>query len=314
MNAKSLSWLLCTAVCIFGGMHILPSPILLSEALAAQDQGAKSTILSGKIMSTVTRAKVLPFDAIVSEALVQSGQEVQEGTVLMKYSLTEEAQRALDKEMLLGANTEETKAQILALQSQLTSLRAQSNTARQLASAGLGSNQASARSASEVRLLEQRITLLQQKLNKQEENFKRRLDELSDYYGAPITPNAPLPTQLELKAPMDGHVLSVAATVQPGAVLARGAAPILVGKMNPMRIQVQVFEGELARIKVGDSASVTIPSLNDKVFQAKVAQISWTSSDLDVAKASYFTVELTIPNPKLELKPGFKAIVQFGGK
>ncbi len=283
------------------------------QAAAATGEQAKSTILSGKIVSAVTRAKAVPFAGIITEILVKPGQQVQEGDVLMKYSLIEKAQRALEKEMLIGSNTEGTVAQILSLQGQLNALRAQSNTARQLASAGLGSNQASARSASEVALLEQRLTLSRQTLHKQEENFKRRLDELSEYYGVPITPSKPLPKELMLKAPMAGHILSVAATAQPGAVIPANNAPILVGKMNPMRIQVQVFEGELSRIKVGDNATVTIPSLKDKVFQATVAQISWTSSDLSVAAASYFTVELTIPNPDLELKPGFKAIVQFGG-
>ena len=34
---------------------------------------------------------------------------------------------------------------------------------------------------------------------------------------------------------------------------------------------------------------------------------------MNVANPSYYTVELTVPNPDLELKPGFKAIVRFSG-
>ena len=33
---------------------------------------------------------------------------------------------------------------------------------------------------------------------------------------------------------------------------------------------------------------------------------------MDVAQPSYYTVELTVPNSRLELKPGFKALVRFG--
>ena len=33
---------------------------------------------------------------------------------------------------------------------------------------------------------------------------------------------------------------------------------------------------------------------------------------MDVAQPSYYTVELTVPNSQLELKPGFKALVRFG--
>ncbi len=282
------------------------------SSLSYAAESTQSTILSGKIISTVTRAKALPFNAIIEEVLVKSGQEVGTNEILLKYSLTEEAERTLLKELARGAGTEDTHAQILTLQSQLSNLKAQSNKARQLAAAGLGSSQASARSASEVKLLQERITLLQQTLSKQETAYKQRLDELSDYFGTPVTGAANLPKLLVLTSPMDGHILSVAANVQAGAQLPMGAAPILVGKMNPMSIQIQVFEGEIGRIKVGSKASVTIPSLQDKAFEATVSQIAWTSTSLDVSQPSYYTVQLTIPNPNLELKPGFKAIVEFG--
>ncbi len=303
-------------IIFFGAALILNSaltPNFLHSPVNAAESQQRSTILNGKIISTVTRAEAFPFDAVITEVLVAPGQQVSKDDILIKYSLSDDAQRALDKEMLLGAGTEDTSAQILSLQSELSKLQAESNTARQLASAGLGSSKASVRRASEVRFLEERITLLRQTLGKEEEKFKHRLDELSDYYGVPIKSKSPLPTELVLTSPMDGHVLSVAGTAQVGALLSKGAKPILIGTMDPMLIQIQVFEGELGSIKVGDSAKVTIPSLQDKIFQAKVAKISWTSSDLNVAAASYFTVELSIPNPDLELKPGFKAIVTFDG-
>ncbi len=288
--------------------------LLAATPLGYAAEVSQSTILSGKIVSTVTRAKVLPFNAIVQEVLVAPGQKVTTDEVLMKYTLSEEAERDLQKELLQGAGTENTKAQILTLRSELANLKAQSNKARQLAEAGLGSKQASARSASEVRLLEERIVLMQQTLNKEEEAFAQRLEELSSHFGTPVKGTHSLPKVLMLTSPMDGHVLSVGAQVQEGAQLGAGSRPILVGKMDPMGIQVQVFEGEIGRIKVGNSATVTIPSLGDKVFEATVSKIAWTSSSMDVAQPSYFTVELTIPNKDLELKPGFKAIVEFSGK
>ncbi len=272
---------------------------------------ARTTILSGKIVSTVTRAKMLPFNGIVEEVLVLPGQEVAKNEVLMKYSLTDEAKRALQRELLHGANTEGTSAQILALQSQLSALKAESNKARQLAAAGLGSSKASVRSATEVKNLQERMELLEQTLQKSIESHKQRLDELSEYFGSPVNGAKDLPKILVLTSPMDGHVLSVASNVQEGALLGAGSAPIIVGKMDPMSIQVQVFEGEIGRIQVGNKATVTIPSLGDKNFEATVSQIAWTSSNLAVDQPSYFTVELTIPNPQLELKPGFKAVVQF---
>ena len=37
----------------------------------------------------------------------------------------------------------------------------------------------------------------------------------------------------------------------------------------------------------------------------------WLSTDMNVANPSYYNVELTVPNPDLILKPGFKAVVRF---
>ena len=66
-------------------------------------------------------------------------------------------------------------------------------------------------------------------------------------------------------------------------------------------------------ISEGDSVAVEIPSLGNKAFTGKVTEISWVSNDMSVANPSYYTVEITVPNPDLELKPGFKAVVRFGG-
>ena len=71
-------------------------------------------------------------------------------------------------------------------------------------------------------------------------------------------------------------------------------------------------DGDLGRIKEGGHARVEIPSLGDKVFAATITEISWISTNMDVAQPSYYTVELTVPNSQLELKPGFKALVRFG--
>ncbi|MBQ1539560.1 MAG: efflux RND transporter periplasmic adaptor subunit, partial [Desulfovibrio sp.] len=77
---------------------------------------------------------------------------------------------------------------------------------------------------------------------------------------------------------------------------------------------VPVYEGDIGAVKVGDKAVVQIPSLQDRKFEATVKDIDWISSDMNVASASYYTVKLTIPNPDLLLKPGFKAVVRFGSR
>ena len=150
-------------------------------------------------------------------------------------------------------------------------------------------------------------------IQKSEQNFAARLEELSGYFGTPIKEGERLPASLTLTSPIDGYVLSLDATLNPGSLLAAGTTPVRVGRLDPVLIQVPVYEAEISGIKAGDSVEVEIPSLNNKKFNGTVNEISWVSNDMSVSNPSYYTVELTVPNPGLELKPGFKAVVRFKG-
>ena len=275
--------------------------------------GAGATILTGKVVTTVTRAVPVPFNAVVDDVLVKPGQAVEKGAPLMRYHLQEEAERVLQREVTTGAATEDLKGQVLDLERRLAETAAQRNKARQLAASGLGSAQASSRLEDDVHSLQRRIELLKVTIQKSEKNFSARLEELSGYFGTTIKEGERLPASLTLTAPIDGYVLSLDATLYAGSLLAGGATPIRVGKLDPVLIQVPVYEAEVSGIKAGDSVEVEIPSLNSKKFVGTVNEISWVSNDMSVSNPSYYSVEITVPNPNLELKPGFKAVVRFKG-
>lgn len=269
------------------------------------------TILTGKVVTTVTRAAPLPFNAIVEEVMVKPGDPVQAGSPLLRYRLQDEAERILQREVTMGAGTEQLKSQVLDMQRQLAAYEADRNKTRQLVSSGLGSKQALSRMEDNVDSLKNRIELTREIIRKNESNFKARLEELSGYYGETIREGGRLPDILTLVSPISGYVLSMAPGLNPGQLLMAGAAPIQVGQLNPVLIQVPVYEAEINNIRVGDTADIEIPSLNNRQFKGIVSEISWISSDMNVANPSYYTVELTVPNPDLILKPGFKAIVRF---
>lgn len=293
----------------------LAAPICRSAAIAAENGsiGSGATILTGKVVTTVMRAVPVPFNAIVDEVLVKPGEAVAKGAPLVRYHLQEEAERVLQREVTTGAATEDLKGQVLDLERKLAETSAQRNKARQLAASGLGSAQASSRLEDDVHSLKRRIELLRATIQKTEQNFAARLEELSGYFGTPISEGERLPAVLTLTSPIDGYVLALDATLNPGSLLAAGSAPVRVGRLDPVLIQVPVYEAEISGIKAGDSVEVEIPSLNNKKFNGKVNEISWVSNDMSVSNPSYYTVELTVPNPALELKPGFKAVVRFKG-
>lgn len=289
------------------GLFLFAAIMCCSAAAYASDV----TILTGKVVTTVSRAVPMPFNSIVDKVLVKPGDPVEHGTPLMRYVLQDEAERILQREVTMGAGTENLKSQVLDMQRQLASLSADRNKTRQLVSTGLGSKQALSRLEDAVGSLKSRIELTREIIRKNENNFKIRLSELSGYYGQPIKEGAALPDILTLTSPIAGYVLSIAPALNPGQLLPAGSSPIQVGQLNPVLIQVPVYEAEINSIHVGDAAEVEIPSLNNRKFKGIVNEISWISTDMNVANPSYYTVELTVPNPDLILKPGFKAVVRF---
>ena len=298
--------MVCLMVCMVA--CVLTCPAI---GLTATNTQEAATIVTGKVMATVTRAPRLPFNAIVDEILVRPGDAVDENAPLMRYHLQDEAGRLLQQEVTQGAATEEIKSQILTLERSLAEATAQRNKARQLSASGLGSRQALNRLEGDVKSLQQRIELLQASIRKNERNFAERLRELEYHFGQPIAEGEQLPPSLVLRSPIRGYVLSLEGGLNPGVELPEGSAPILVGQLDPVLIQVPVYEGELGNIREGDTAEVEIPSLKNRKFTASVSEISWVSTDMNVANPSYYTVELTVPNPEFALKPGFKAIVRF---
>ena len=303
--------LLCAAL----ALPVFPAQAA-GDAPAAPRPGAaaaKTTVLTGKVVTTVTRGVPLPFSGVVDAVLVKPGDPVQQGSPLMRYTLYEEARRDLQREVNNGPSTEGLKGQTLDLERNLAEITAQRNKARQLASSGLGSQQASSRLEADVKSVERRIELLRSTIAKAENNFFIRLKELRGYFGQEIKEGMTLPHTLILTSPIDGYVLSLEATLNPGNLLGAGSAPIRVGQLNPVLVQVPVYEAEVSGIHEGDQVEVEIPSLGNRKFMGKVNEISWVSNDMNVANPSYYTVEVTVPNPDLELKPGFKAVVRFRG-
>lgn len=284
----------------------------LSLSVTCSFAAESTTILTGKVVTTVSRGVPMPFNAIVEKVLVKPGDPVEEGTPLMRYKLQEEAERALQRELTNGAGTESQRGQVLDLERELTNVTAERNKTKQLVASGLGSRQALARLEATVTSIKNRIELLRSTIRKVESNFQARLKEIEKYYGQPLHEGTALPETLLLTSPIRGYVLAIAPELNPGQLIGAGAPAVQVGQLNPVLVQIPVYEAEINTIHVGDTAEIEIPSLDNRKFKGIVSEISWISNDMNVANPSYYNVEVTVPNPDLILKPGFKAIVRFG--
>ncbi len=125
-----------------------------------------------------------------------------------------------------------------------------------------------------------------------------------------------------LTAPMSGLVL--AKHVEPGELVAAGTPILTLGDMANTWVRAYISETDLGRVKVGQSALVTVDSFPGRNYQGKVSFISpeaeFTPKNVQTEKERVklvYRVKITVPNPQMELKPGMPAdaeIILDGGQ
>jgi HlyD family secretion protein len=115
-----------------------------------------------------------------------------------------------------------------------------------------------------------------------------------------------------LVAPLDGVVLSK--SVEPGEQVAAGTPVVTMGDTGQCWLKGYIPETELARVKLGQGARVTVDGQPGKFYQGKVSFISseaeFTPKSVQTEKERVklvYRIKITLPNPGMELKPGMPA-------
>jgi multidrug efflux pump subunit AcrA (membrane-fusion protein) len=102
----------------------------------------------------------------------------------------------------------------------------------------------------------------------------------------------------QLRAPIAGFIgmrqIEVGNTVAPGM-------PVLsVVDLDPVKVRVGIPESQVGKVREGDRAEVSIPSLNGQQFEGRVEAIAAAS---DPASRTYVS-KIVVPNPKHQLRAG----------
>lgn len=285
--------------------------VICAVMVSCSHAWAGEITLEGKVIATVVRGASVPFPCIIDKVLVQVGDTVSRGQRLVQYHLQAGERRAFQHELLFGGNTEDLLLQQAGLENEQLHNSTQLMRARQLAESGLGEKKDVARAGQIAANIQRRRQLVAQKLEKNARSFSLRAKELSEYFGVPVKAGSTLPEQMYLTAPIDGVVLDIASWAQTDTLAGGGAAPVSIGQINPMLLQVQVYESEIEKIQVGAAATIDVPSLSGKTFRGSVRRVTWNAIDLNIAAPSFYFVYLDIENPALELKPGFKVLAHI---
>jgi HlyD family secretion protein len=116
-----------------------------------------------------------------------------------------------------------------------------------------------------------------------------------------------------LRAPIAGRVTSLKAekgeTAIPGMSNLPGATLMIISDMSQMLAEIKVNESEVVRVKVGQTAQVTVESLPGKVFQGSVMEVA-TGTEKVGTDANLYKVKVLLSGQRADLdnlRPGMSA-------
>jgi multidrug resistance efflux pump len=225
--------------------------------------------------------------------------------ILATYRLAPEALMAI-QQRLSPPQLAEVEMKLAEVQRNMVPLTTKQRELTQLVQKKMAPPQSLAQLNEEMQFLKKEKATLQERLKRERQLAQQDQEVLSDLLGAPLK-SGQVPREASLKAPIGGYVIWVNPELRQGAELPTLPGAFQVGVMDPMLLRAQAFEIEALQVKIGQVAEVTLDALPGRKFQAKVSRISWSSITTGPDQPAYYEVELTVPNPDLDLKEGLKA-------
>ena len=299
-----LAVLLCAAGMAQAEKENAPRPLPVSAT-------AQPILFKGKVTCSLTRSADLTHYAVISQVLAKAGQEVKAGQVLAKYWLTQPDVSRMQA-MLSRVGVTRLELQLRRAVKELKDHEIRLAEATRMVKQKLAPKATLEQAQAERDLASGQVKLLEMELAEAKKSLRNHQEEVAEWTGHQA-PLGRLPEVCAITAPIAGHVIWVNGNLRPQALVpppsAGGQSSFLVGVLNPMVIKAKVHEMEAMRLKVGDKAEVQVDSVPGRTFPATVSRLAWSPDTLDPVEASYYQVELSLPNDDYVLKNGLKCRV-----
>ena len=227
----------------------------------------------------------------IVEVKAKVGDRVETGQTLAVFDNIEAGE--------LLAQAQSARADLERLKAQLVPVARQTERSRRLADIGAGSEKEYESSKAEEDGIEANIRSQQAMIDGILQRLRR--------FGIPdATPVATILTAL--RAPFSGVVTKASAS--PGDVVDAGTDVFTVADLSHVWVQAEVYEKDLGRIRIGQSAFITVDTYPDHPFEGKVAYIS----DVLDSQTRTARVRCEVANPKMELKTDMFANIELPTK
>lgn len=227
----------------------------------------------------------------IVEVRAKIGDRVEAGQTLAVFDNIE-AGELLTQEQSARADLERLKAQLIPA-------TRQAERSRRLADIGAGAEKDSESSKAEKEGIEADIRSQQALID----GIRQRLHRFG------IADDSPRATFLTpLKAPFSGVVTKTQAS--PGDVIDAGRDVFTVADLSRVWVQAEVYEKDLGRLRIGQSAFITVDTYPNQSFEGKVAYIS----DVLDPQTRTARVRCEVANSDLRLKKDMFANIELPTK
>lgn len=291
------------------GMALMLAGQLAEQARAAEATATTAVIAHGKCFCPVQARVIMPFEGTVLSITSQLGQPVRKGDVMFQYRLNSREALSLHH-LFYQSPIGELEISLLELEDALSELNLQKEELETLHQQQMAPLKGLDRITRKIQLITQKKQIQQRRL--QAERDLAREERRNAGVALGLTHEmGQVPAEAFLRAPMDGHIIWMSPELREGAMIGKNTPLVQIGIMDPMMVRAQVHEIEAAGIKPGDPSEVSIESLPGQIFKATVQRIPWVPLQTSLTQPTYYEVELSVPNPDLLIKEGFKAQVTF---
>ncbi len=266
-------------------------------------------VFSGKIYNATAVPVATPYAGTVAKRLHGVGDVVAKDEPLAEIKL--ETQQILDlkRRLDIRAAVRKSELEIAKLRFDLKDLRLRRDTLEGLVRDGMATERDLQITRDQIELAEKSLAAAQNSLTQIRMDQAEQTKALSEEFGKPVSA-ANVPATILVRSPMAGTVLKAAPNLEEGLFVQPGEL-FTVGSMNPMLIRAQAFESDVARLKVGDEAEVTVESLGDKRMTARLDSISLTPTSSQFEAPSYYLLEFNVDNSDNSLREGYKVRITF---
>jgi membrane fusion protein, copper/silver efflux system len=131
---------------------------------------------------------------------------------------------------------------------------------------------------------------------------------MSDAQIASLEAKGAASESIAVPSPASGYVIEK--DVVEGAAVTAGAKLFRIAALDKVWVEAELYEADLARVRVGDAARITLDYLPGRAFESKVAYVY----PLVEGGARTGRVRLELGNRERELRPGMFASVELAGK